>query len=308
MRICIAILISVAAQLGADSVSAADRDSKLSDAQTGLLKTFREEFVSITPGRGRFPKSFQMGAARGPENEQPVREVSFNYSFQMAKYEVPQNLYQAVMGNNPSRWKGPRNSVEEFNFEQTVEFCSRVTLSLRTAGLIAMNQEVRLPTEAEWEYCCRAGTKTRYSFGENAQTKDQRDAGEEKQAALLDPFGWHTGNAAGNDPPVGALKPNAWGLYDMHGYLWEFVADDWHDDFSSAPVDGRARTGAGQDARRTIRGGSWRESFSNLTSSVRRDVSRDFHRDDLGFRCVLAEVKQQKSSSRSQAAEVKQQK
>ena len=291
MLVRIVILVSFAAHSGAAAVCAADRDDRPSDAQTALLKTFREEFVSITPGQGRFPKSFRMGSDRGPENEQPVRKIRFDYSFHFAKYEVPQNLYQAVMGNNPSRWKGPRNSVEEFNYDQAVEFCTKVTAKLRVAGLISRDQEVRLPSEAEWEYCCRAGTKTKYSFGENAQSQEQQDVGERKQAALLDPYGWHTGNAAGNDPPVGALKPNAWGLYDMHGYLWEFVADDWHDSYSQAPADGSARSGGRKDARRTIRSGSWREPFSNLTSSVRRAVSRDFHRDDLGFRCVLAEVK-----------------
>ena len=80
--------------------------------RTRLLKVFASEFVSITPGQGQFPKSFSMGVASGPTEEQPMHTVTFKYSFEIAKYEVPQNLYQAVMGENPSRWKGPRNSVE----------------------------------------------------------------------------------------------------------------------------------------------------------------------------------------------------
>jgi len=294
MLVRILILIAFAVHSGAAAVCAADGDDRPGDAQSAVLKTFREEFVLITPGKGRFPKSFRMGSEQGADNEQPVREVRFNYSFHFARYEVPQNLYQVVMGNNPSRWKGPRNSVEEFNYDQAVEFCTRITVKLRAAGLISSDQEVRLPTEAEWEYCCRAGTTTRYSFGDHAQSQEQRDNGEHKKAALLDPYGWHTGNAAGNDPPVGALKPNAWGLYDMHGYLWEFVADDWHENHNQSPGDGSARSGGNQDVHRTIRSGSWREPFSNLTSTVRRNVSRDFHRDDLGLRCVLAEVKKLK--------------
>lgn len=286
----IVILGCSAAIVGPRFVSA---DEKTTDAQLGLLKTFHKEFVEITPGKGKFPKSFLMGSTTGAKNEQPVREVTFGYSFQFAKYEVPQNLYQAVMGGNPSRWKGPRNSVEEFDFDEAASFCKKITGMLRAAKLIQTDEEIRLPTEAEWEYCCRAGTKTRYSFGDKAQSDSQINAKEPKKAALLDPYGWHTGNAAGNDPPVGALKPNAWGLYDMHGYLWEFVVDDWQDDYKGAPSDGTARHGDAK-SRRTIRGGSWREAFPELTSSARRGVDRKFHRDDLGLRCVLAKVEKQK--------------
>jgi formylglycine-generating enzyme required for sulfatase activity len=287
----IVLLASFAALVGAASVSAADKDGKLSDIQLGLLKTFKEEFVAITPGKGKFPKSFQMGSADGPKNEQPAFEVTLGYEFHFAKYEVPQNLYEAVLGNNPSKWTGPRNSVEEFDYDQAVEFCSKATSMLRQARLISSDQEVRLPTEAEWEYCCRAGTKTKYSFGDEAQSKEQIESQEPKKAALLDPYGWHTGNAAGNDPPIGALKPNAWGLYDMHGYLWEFVSDDWHDDYKGAPADGSVRRRGDKNVRRTIRSGSWREAFPQLTSTARRAVANDFHRDDLGLRCVLAKAK-----------------
>ncbi len=297
MQLRIVLLASFVALIGASSVSAADKDGSLSDAQVKLLKTFHKEFVEITPGKGKFPKSFQMGAAGGRKSEGPAREVTLGDSFHFAKYEVPQNLYEAVMGNNPSRWKGPRNSVEEFTYDQAVDFCAKISIMLRKAKLISSEEQVRLPTEAEWEYCCRAGTKTAYSFGDKAQSGAQIDAGEPKKAALLDPYGWHTGNAAGNDPPVGALKPNAWGLYDMHGYLWEFVADDWHDDYKGAPVDGSVRRRGDKNVRRTIRSGSWRETFPQLTSTARRAVASDFHRDDLGLRCVLAKTTKAKKKT-----------
>jgi len=306
MPIRIVLLASFVALAGAFAVPADDKDKavekvtdgRLSDTQMALLKTFRKEFVEITPGKGTFPKSFQMGSAKGAKNEQPVREVTLKHSFQFAKYEVPQNLYEAVMGNNPSRWKGPRNSVEEFNFDQAIEFCSKATVMMQAARLISTDEEVRLPSEAEWEYCCRAGTKTAYSFGDQAQSQAQIDKGEPKKAALLDSYGWHTGNAAGNDPPVGALKPNAWGLYDMHGYLWEFVADDWHDDYKGAPADGSVRRRGDKNVRCTIRSGSWREAYPQLTSTARRAVAKDFHRDDLGLRCVLAKKAKKKSNSK----------
>ena len=255
--------------------------------RTPLLKLFVSEFVSITPGQGQFPKSFSMGAAAGPAEEQPPRTVTFKYKFEIAKYEVPQNLYQAVMGENPSRWKGPRNSVEMMNWTQANQFCQRITTQLQKAKLIDANQRVRLPTEGEWEYCCGAGTTTAYSFGNAARKADDKD----KKASLLDPYAWHTGNAAGNDPPVGAKKPNPWGLYDMHGYLWEFVQDRWKNDYRGAPQDGSAVTA--DSKQRVARGGSWKDDFTQLRSTARRAINQDDpagksdRGDEIGFRCVL---------------------
>lgn len=265
---------------------AAGDGGALTGKQQKLLKTFVDEFVDIRPGNGQFPASFVMGSSEGPASERPPTEIVFRHSFSMAKYEVPQNLYEAVMGHNPSRWTGPRNSAEMFDFDDAREFCRKVTVLLRQEKLLAEDEEIRLPTEAEWEYCCRAGTTTRYSFGDEAQRSG--DTG--KTARVLDAYGWHTGNAAGNDPPVGALKPNAWGLYDMHGYLWEFVADDWHDSHRGVPVDGTSRIVQGQPSTPVIRGGSWMEPFDLLTSTARRTVPREFKRADLGFRCVRAKV------------------
>lgn len=260
-------------------------DEQLSDKHVELLKTFVSEFVEITPGKGMFPKSFRMGSDNGADNEKPVREVTIKHQFAIAKYEVPQNLYQAVMGNNPSKWKGPRNSVEMFDFKEAVAFCERITAQMQQAKLLEDDEIIRLPSEAEWEYCCRAGTTTRYSFGDEAQAEGDVAP----KATKLNAYGWHTGNAAGNDPPVGALKPNAWGLYDFHGYLWEFVTDDWHDTYQGAPSDGTAWHRASREpALRVIRSGSWRERFEQLTSSARRSVPAGFKRDDLGLRCVRA--------------------
>lgn len=262
-----------------------DQKPQLAPQQLELLQTFMAELVEITPGKGKFPESFQRGSTNGPKNEQPLQEVRLKQSFSIAKYEVPQNLYQAVMGNNPSLWKGPRNSVEQFAFEDAQRFCELITQQLQQAKLLGADEIIRLPSESEWEYCCRAGTTTRYSFGDDAQQAG--DAG--NKATVLGAFGWHTGNAVGNDPPVGALKPNAWGLYDMHGYLWEFVADDAHDSYEGVPTDGSAhRQKSSEPAARLIRGGSWRERFESLTSTARRTVPAAFKRDDLGLRCVRA--------------------
>jgi formylglycine-generating enzyme required for sulfatase activity len=239
-----------------------------------LLATFREEFVDITPGQGIFPAFFEMGRGDGPAAERPPHRVTPAVPFAIARYEVPQNLWQAVMSTNPSRWKGPRNSVEMLSYDDAVEFCRRATEQMRDAKLIGPRQVVRLPSEAEWEYAARAGTTTLYSFGD--------DAGE------LDDHAWSTQNASGNDPAVGEKKPNAWDLYDVHGYLWEWCADAWHDDYDGAPADGSARA-SGDDARRVLRGGSWKDPAETLTSTFRRPAKRTLSDDAVGLRCVLAD-------------------
>jgi formylglycine-generating enzyme required for sulfatase activity len=239
-----------------------------------LLATFRGEFVEITPGEGRFPKTFLMGRADGDAAERPVHEVTFTHRFAVARYEVPQNLWQAIMGGNPSRWKGPRNSVEMLSFDDAVEFCKRITQRLRDAKLISSSHVVRLPSEAEWEYVTRADTTTLYSFGDDV--------------AELNDHAWSTRNAAGNDPPVGAKRPNAWGLYDVHGYLWEWCADTWHDNYSGAPADGSAWTATGAAGQGVLRSGSWKDPAEKLTSSFRRAAPRGLKDDAVGLRCVLA--------------------
>lgn len=243
--------------------------------ELALLKTFRDEFVEITPGRGLFPATFTMGSADGPEAERPPHEVTIARPLFIARYEVPQNLWQAVLGADPSRWRGPRNSVEMLSWDDAVEFCRRATDQLRAAKLIGPKQVVRLPSEAEWEYAARAGTTTRYSFGDDL--------------AELDAHAWSTRNAAGNDPPVGAKKPNAWQLFDVHGYLWEWCADVWHDDYKGAPTDGRAWTSGGDATQRVLRGGSWKDPAERLTSSYRRAAPRELKDDAVGLRCVLAD-------------------
>jgi gluconolactonase len=212
-----------------------------------VLPTFRDEFVRIEPGNGKFPASFRTIDGSGPP-----REVAVERAFSIAKYEVPQNLWQAVMGENPSRWKGDRNSVELLSYDDAEAFCRRATQLMREQKLIAGDEVIRLPTEAEWEYCARAGASSKYAFGDDPQE--------------LGRYAWYHGNAAGNDPPVGAKEPNAWNLYDMHGYLWEFCSGS------------------------VIRGGSWKDDADKLACHVRQVVPRNVKDDAIGLRCVLAKV------------------
>jgi len=247
--------------------------------QIKLLETFRAEFIEIHPEveSEQFPQTFAMGSTtKGEDTSRPVHEVSLNHRFYIAKYEIPQNLWQAVVGENRSKWKGPRNSAEMLSFDEAVQFCRQATLLMRAEKLISEDQIIRLPTEAEWEYVARAGTTTRYSFGNDP--------------AASDAYAWHTGNAAGNDPPVGAKKANPWGLYDIHGYLWEWCADDWHDSYHGAPRDGKVWDGNGQTTHGVLRGGSWKDTADQLTSSYRRRAPKELRDDAVGFRCVLAKT------------------
>jgi formylglycine-generating enzyme required for sulfatase activity len=235
-----------------------------------ILKQFAGEFVLLTPSQGKFPASFIMGS-RQNDAEKPPRKVAFAYPFAMAKYEVTQELYHVVMGDNPSKWKGPRNAVEVVSWQQANDFCDKATKELRAAKLIGATETVRLPSEAEWEYACRAGTTTAWSHGD-----------------ALDDLGvycWYKANSKGHDPPVGAKKPNPWGLYDMHGYNWEWVADAWAPDYTDAPTDGGPRQ-LPDVKDRVIRGGSWADAADAARSSARHHVPAATRGDTIGFRCV----------------------
>ncbi|MBI4570177.1 MAG: formylglycine-generating enzyme family protein, partial [Planctomycetes bacterium] len=142
--------------------------------------------------------------------EGPQHRVNVS-AFLMGKYEVTQHQWQAVMGSNPSEFTnaGLDAPVETVSWDDCQKFCEK-------AGL-------RLPSEAEWEYACRAGTTTRYSFGD-------------AESALAE-YAWHDANSGGTTHPVGQKKPNGWGLYDMHGNVWEWCEDWYHDSYNGAPTD-----------------------------------------------------------------------
>jgi formylglycine-generating enzyme required for sulfatase activity len=264
---CVLGLAGAAGVLGLEpGEPAGDRDK--------VLRRFALEFVLLEPGKGKFPASFRMGSAgAAPDSEKPPVTVTFRAPFAVARYEVTQELYQAVTGGNPSRWKGPRNSVEMVSWKEAGDFCRQVTAELRRLKLLAPGQVIRLPSEAEWEYACRAGTTTHYSFGD--------------KAADLGGYAWFKGNSKGEDPPVGRKKANAWGLYDMHGYVWEWCADAWHPTHEGAAADGRARVDRGTKGR-VVRGGSWADDADRCRSAFRSHKPLDFRHDTVGFRCVRA--------------------
>ncbi|MBW4654135.1 MAG: SUMF1/EgtB/PvdO family nonheme iron enzyme [Kaiparowitsia implicata GSE-PSE-MK54-09C] len=227
--------------------------------------------------------SFMMGSPDsevGDSDEKPQHEVKVP-SFLMGKYAVTQAQWKAVaalpqvardLEADPSHFKGPNRPVEQVSWGDAVEFCER--LSQRTGKLY------RLPSEAEWEYACRAGTTTPFHFGETITTD----------------LGNYNGNDTyGNGPKgtyreqttdVGTFSANAFGLYDMHGNVWEWCLDHWYDNYSGAPTDGSAWLSSNEDSRRLLRGGSWYNYPWSCRSAYRFRNARDSRLDNLGFRVV----------------------
>jgi formylglycine-generating enzyme required for sulfatase activity len=271
-----------------------------------------DNMVFIPPG------SFRMGS---PEDELdrevwegPLTSVIISRGYWMGKYEVTQGQYAELMGSNPSWFNGTRDytvwdddryewvvvskhygtnlnrPVEQVSWDDAVAYCVALTERERAPGRIAPNSVYRLPTEAEWEYACRAWTSTRFSYGDDPDYAD------------LTHYAWYYANS-GDDPglypcgeginattlPVGLKLPNPWGLYDMHGNVWEWCHDEWIDRLPGGiAVDpqGPITTGSRLHVKR---GGSYR-CWSG-TAGYCRSASRDFANSPSsirGFRVVLA--------------------
>ncbi len=278
-----------------------------------LDPNFIIEAVEIPAG------TFWMGSPerKGYSSEKPYHQVTMQ-SFHMGKYPVTQAQWRAVamspkvnlddLSRNPSFHRGDDNRpVEQITWHEAREFCDRLT---RLAQLKGENRIYRLPTDAEWEYACRAGAQeyTEYSFGDDA--------------SQLDDYGWY-GNNSGNREidadaiwkavnqnstqynqrlrenrnaaqAVGQKTPNAWGLYDMHGNVWEWCLDEWHCDYSSEPDnlkrDGNAALGEinkNDNRCHLLRGGSWAIDANNCRSAYRRRDNADDRSGKIGFRVVV---------------------
>jgi formylglycine-generating enzyme required for sulfatase activity len=202
-----------------------------------------------------------MGSTNGNDNEKPVHQVTISQSFYIGKYEVTQAQWQAVMGENPSNFKDCANCpVEQVSWDDTQKFIQR--LNGMNDGYI-----YRLPTEAEWEYACRAGTTGDY-------------------AGNLSEMAWYSDNSGNKTHAVGGKQPNAWGLADMHGNVWEWCQDWYHETYYGAPTDGSAWLSGGEQKYRVLRGGSWNVVATGLRSALRNDVTPGNRYYDHGFRVV----------------------
>lgn len=205
--------------------------------------------------------TFIMGSPEGQGRtwEKPQHQVTIPPFF-MSKYPITQAQYQQVMNKNPSVFNGNQRPVEQVSWEDAEEFCLRLSKQTKAA--------YGLPSEAEWEYACRATTTTPYHFGETITN------------TLVN----YKGNV-GTTTNVGKFPPNAFGLYDMHGNVWEWCQDNWHDNYKNAPNDGTAWV-LTFSINKIIRGGSWKRHPDHCRSAYRSYGGRALRYEDVGFRVV----------------------
>ena len=222
--------------------------------------------------------TFMMGS---PESEQgryeneTQHEVTISKDYYLGVYEVTQAQYEKVMGKNLSYFQGAKVGnenadlpVENVSWDEAVKFCKKLSAlpEEKKAGRV-----YRLPTEAEWEYACRAGSKTAYSFDD--------------EEGLLPEYGWFSRNSSRRTHTVGLLEPNAWGLHDMHGNVWEWCSD-WYEEYPKGAVSDP--TGPKEGSYRVLRGGCWGNEAADCRSAFRSGYDPSLRFNGLGFRLALS--------------------
>jgi formylglycine-generating enzyme required for sulfatase activity len=238
------------------------------------------DMVCIQSGR------FMMGASETTERQHqeiPVRQVTIS-PFLIGKYTITQQQYRAIMNKNPSRFKYDNRPVENVAWEDAVEFCQK--LSER------VGKEYTLPSESQWEYSCRAGTTTPFNIGEDISPELANYNREHPYYSYRPSYrGRYQSQKETTD--VGSFLPNAFGLYDMHGNVWEWCLDEWHDNYrGGAPTDEKAWIDNDLPVRaHPVRGGSWKDMPSDCRSASRRLKSVKFNENEIGFR-VASSIRQ----------------
>ncbi len=212
------------------------------------------EFVAIKGG------CFTLGSD-DHNDEKPAHRVCVD-SFWIGKYEVTQEQYKAITGKNPSRFKGSRRPVEKVNWNDAMNFAKKFGRRFEV--------EARLPYEAEWEYAARAGSSTKFFWGDS----------------FHEDYAWYSGNSGKQTNPVGQKKPNPWGLYDMSGNVWEWCMD-WYGSMYYSKSPERNPRGPQTGKYRILRGGCWDDYRFNLRSSYRNYINPDCRYYDDGFRLVI---------------------
>ena len=230
------------------------------------------EMVALPAGE------FLMGSRESDNSHEadeiPQHKVRITRQFYLGKYPVTQEQWQAVMGSHPSRFQGPTNPVEQVSWTDAQRFLE--TLNAKFAG----KGSFTLPTEAQWEYACRAGSTTRFCFGD----------GEEG----LDHYAWYDRNSAGQTQPVGGKAPNAWGLYDMHGNVWQWCADRYHERYYGKSPDADPM-GPEMGPNRVLRGGGCSAAARSCRSAIRAGAYPGYRSSDLGFRIALLPIDRSES-------------
>ncbi len=216
------------------------------------------ELVDIPAG------SFSMGSNKS-DDEKPIHKVTLK-AFKMGKYPITQKQYMAVMGSNPSHFQDNENlPVEQVTWDDAVAFCKKLS------GIVG--QTVKLPSEAQWEYACRAGSTGKYCFGDDVNQ--------------LENYAWYDKNSGSKTHPVGEKLANSWGLYDMHGNALEWCEDVWHENYNGAPTVGSAWLTCGEQNIRALRGSSFSTNGINCRSACRRRNVAGNRMYNFGFRVVV---------------------
>ncbi len=261
--------------VGSSSTTSPLADSGVEDGSRPAESDTLRGMVQIPAGR------FTMGDE--DEFDAPPHEVSVS-SFYLGKCLVTQQEYERVMGSNPSRWKGASNPVEQVRWSDAVKYCNKRSeleglqpcYDLSTWKCDFTASGYRLPTEAEWEYACRAGTTTAYFFGSNDEE--------------LPNFAWYKKNSRGRPHPVQQQRANPWGLYDICGNVWEWCNDFYQVDYyQHSPSQDPRGPDAGE--KKVVRGGAWSFDAENCRSGCRYYenpgyVDACFGYDIYGFRCA----------------------
>lgn len=235
-----------------------------------------ERFVSSVGGEMQWvsPGRFRMGSREGTgafANQLPSREVEVRTGFWLGRYEVTQREFRRVLGSSPSHFPGDERPVDSVLWNDARRFCRHLTRRDRAAGLVPEGWEYRLPTEAQWEYACRAGTA------------------EPRYLDDLDAIAWYQENSEKQTQFVGKKLANAWGFHDMIGNVWEYTQDRWHDTLEGAPADERPWDD-GDTHLRAIRGGSWNYDAATSESASRGRPHSGFRIENVGFRVALVPV------------------
>lgn len=240
------------------------------------------EMVYIAPG------TFMMGSPAdeaGREDSEKQHEVTLTRDYYLGKYVVTQELWEAVTGANPSKWKGTNLPVERVSWADAMAFCKKLTEMERTAGSLPEKWKYTLPTEAQWEFACRADTATALNSGKNLDCTDKDCRGESSNLAEV---AWYDKNSDRKTHPVGLKKSNNYGLYDMHGNVWEWCFD-WYADYPDDPVIDPL--GPDKGTAHVRRGGSWGYYAKGCRSAARASYSPNYRLESLSFRLALVPEK-----------------
>lgn len=207
-----------------------------------------------------------MGSAKGLPIETPVKKIYIPNVFCAMITPVTQELWLSVMNYNPSCFRyNAKLPVENISWDHANEFCRRLSQSI--------GKNIRLLTEAEWEYICRSGTTTEYFFGEEWRS--------------LQKYAWFDLNSMDKTHPVATKLPNPWGLYDVVGNVWEWCSDVWCSDYRDTPYGSSAQRNLADQPRRVIRGGAWDMDYYRCRSAYRSCESRELATSKIGFRIAF---------------------